>query len=236
MDDSSSLNSIDRWANPVEPLSGTRTAVQPKTRCSIGCWDHGKTTLDGDRMTESIHPQPANSSQATSQRARTVECPACLYRFEVYEYRRNRPRSKAYKELLVHGLSSRELAEDTGLTRQQVTNALGGRIPFSVELWTELAHRLGAHKANRIRYIAFRDRRRYRNQSLDRPTEPPLAVLWDVGLTPPQLGWHARINPKTAAEEILGERSLSTGLAETLLRLAGQRVLEQLEEIHGSWQ
>lgn len=179
-------------------------------------------------MTESIHPQPANSSQATSQRARTVECPACLYRFEVYEYRRNRPRSKAYKELLVHGLSSRELAEDTGLTRQQVTNALGGRIPFSVELWTELAHRLGAQKANRIRYIAFRDRRRRRNQSLDRPTEPPLAVLWDVGLTPPQLAWHAGISWQRVSEEILGQRPLSIELEKTILRLSGRETLTDL--------
>ena len=105
-----------------------------------------------------------------------------------------------------------------------------GENSFPAELWSGLAHRLGAGRANQIRHTAFLDRRRRKHQSLDRPIELPLAVLWDVGLTPPQLAWHARINPKRTSQEILGQQPLSTGLAETILRLAGRRVLEKLRE------
>lgn len=188
-------------------------------------------------MTEPIHPPTLNDVQATSQRAQTVECPACLYRFEVYESRPSRPpKSKAYRALLTFGLTSRELAEATGLTRQRITKALSGESPFPAELWSGLAHRLGAGRANQIRHTAFLDRRRRKHQSLDRPIELPLAALWDVGLTPPQLAWHARINPKRTSQEILGQQPLSTGLADTILRLAGRRVLKQVEEARGSWQ
>ena len=182
-------------------------------------------------MTEPSHSPTLENAPEFTRHSRTLECPACFHRFQVYEYGPTRfPKSKAYRALLAFGLTSRELAEDTGLTRQRITEALSGENSFPAELWSGLAHRLGAQKANRIRHTAFLDRRRRKHQSLDRPIELPLAVLWDVGLTPPQLAWHARINPKRTSQEIVGQQPLSTGLAETLLRLAGRRVLEKLRE------
>ncbi len=182
-------------------------------------------------MTESIHHPTSEDGQRAKGGSRTLECPSCFHRFEVHEFLPSRPpQSQTYIELAAQGLTARKLAEDTGLTRQRITSALSGERPFPPQLWTELAHQFGAERANQIRHIAFLDRRRRRDQSLDRPTEPPLAVLWDVGLSPQQLAWHAAIGPKRASEEILGQRSFSIELNETILRLAGRRVLEKLRE------